>query len=217
MTDSKITVALADDHQIILEGLCMVLSEHPGIHVTGTATSAEDLLALVDANPPEIAVVDISFPSGMDGITATMELTKRHPEVKVLILTMHMEKAKLHEAIQAGAKGFLPKNQSGKELLMALEALHNGHNYFSKELGQVMIDDLLRQAQAIQSQPQQLTDAETEVLNLVAEGLSSKLIADKLHRSIHTVNTHRKNIIAKLKVTNIHEAISWARKNGIMN
>jgi DNA-binding NarL/FixJ family response regulator len=214
---SKITVMLADDHQLILDGLSMVLKEHPHIEVLGTALNGEGLLGLLQIHQPDIAVVDISMPPGIDGIQTAKKIAELHPHVKVLILTMHKDKEKLESAIMANVKGYLLKNHGGTQLLQALEAISEGRNYYSDDLGKVLIQNLVEKAGAgTEKTSGSITDAELEVLMLVARGLASKQIADQLHRSIHTVNTHRKNIIAKLKVSNIHEAITWARRQGLL-
>ena len=203
-------IVLADDHVLVRQGLRRILEDMVGLEIIGEANDGLDLLNLLSRVTPHMVILDIFMPN-LRGIEAIHEIKKIHPDVKVLILTMHKDKEYLYLALSAGAKGYLLKEDADKELFSAIEKLQQGKTYVSPYFSEEIVDDLVQIGRADGKaifEIDLLTSREREVLKLIAEGKSSKEIAALLFISVSTVNNHRASIMEKL---NLNKAIDLAK------
>jgi len=210
---SSYCIILADDHALFRSGVRRILEEVPGVEVIGEAADGLELLALLKEATPNLVILDISMPR-LRGLEAIREIKASHPEVQVLILTMHKDEEYLSYAMSAGAAGFLLKQDADPELLRALTTIRRGQTYFSPAISEV-VSDLLRRRQEPDGTPKEvLTHREREILKLLADGKSSKEIGDLLFISLRTVQNHRANIMRKLKVRRTADLIKSAIQKG---
>jgi DNA-binding NarL/FixJ family response regulator len=208
-------VVLADDHVMFRQGLKRILEDTDGVEIVGEAGDGVELLSLLKRVNPEFVILDISMPN-LSGIEALRKISALHPEVKVLMLTMHKDKDFLHQAIGAGAAGYILKEDADAEIFSALEAISQGQTYVSRLLARELTDDwaqMTREGQKT-SVTEPLTTREREVIKLLAEGKSNKEIADLLFISIHTVVRHRANIMSKLKLKKTADLVRYAIQKG---
>jgi DNA-binding NarL/FixJ family response regulator len=207
-------ILLADDHVMLREGIRKIINETKGMEVVAEASDGLELLSLLKQNPVDMVILDISMPR-LRGIEAAQEIRKIHPQVKTLFLSMYKTKEYLHLALSAGAKGYLLKEDTGSELIHAINAIRNGKTYLSPLISKDIPDDLIsicRGDGRLDSDP--LTPRERQVLKLIAEGKTSKEIAALLFISIHTVNNHRKNIKKKLQILKNADMVKYAIQQG---
>jgi len=207
---SKIKVLLVDDHQIIIDGLKSLLKNSDEIIVAAEANNGREALRILGILSIDVVLMDIDMPI-MNGIDTLKEIGKRGSKVKVIILSMHNEAGMIKSLIEIGAKGYLLKSCTQDELIAAIRKVASRQSYFSTEVTL----SLLNPAQNSQ-QTELLTDRETEIIKLIAEGFSNKEIGNQLFISHRTVDTHRTNLMKKLDVSNIAGLISYAIKNGIV-
>jgi two-component system response regulator NreC len=211
----RICILLADDHQLILDGLNSLLKNREDILVAGEAKNGRDALSLVKLLDPDIVLMDIDMPV-MNGIEALKEIKKASPTTKVIILSMHEESGMIKSLMALGANGYLLKSCSQDELLGAISTVAKGQQYFSQGAVRSLLQMENSPTSAAQELTELLTDRETEVLQLIAEGFSNKEIGAKLFISHRTVDTHRTNLMKKLNVGNIAGLISFAIKKGLV-
>jgi DNA-binding NarL/FixJ family response regulator len=213
----KIKVLLADDHKIFLDGLQALLEAQSEVEVLATAENGQVLLDKMKQHPAEVVLLDYNMP-GMDGLECTRLLRERHPEAKVLVLSMHNTPGHIQKILKAGAHGYLLKNTGKEELLKAIATVKEGGVYYSAEVTETIMQGLQRkEAQATNYQIGSLTEREKEVLILIAEERTSLEIAEELHISKHTVETHRKNLISKLQVRNVSGLVKYAVQQGLVD
>lgn len=193
---STIRVALVDDHRMLLAGLQMLFQSLDFITVVGTATSAAEAYQLVAAERPDVVLLDINLPDA-SGVDVCRRLVEQQPGLRVLALTTLQEKSYVTRMMQEGAAGYVLKNASPEVLTEAITRVHAGKKYFSDE-----IQDLLLQPEPAAPQRPVLTRREKEVLQLIAEGLTSQEMADKLFLSALTIETHRRNLLTKFEAAN---------------
>jgi len=210
------TIVLADDHVLVRQGLRRILAERADLEVVGESSDGLELLNLLNHVIPDMVILDIFMPN-LRGIEAIHEIKKIHPDVKVLILTMHRDKEYLYLALSAGAKGYLLKEDADKELFSAIEKVRQGKTYISPFFSEEVVDDLVQigrgDAKTIfETDP--LTPREREVLKLVAEGKSSKEIANLLFISASTVSNHRASIMEKLNLNKATDLVKYAIRKG---
>lgn len=209
-------IVLADDHVLFCEGIKRIISEISDLEVVGEARDGLQLLALLKQLTPDLVILDISMPN-IRGIEATREIKMTHPDVKVLILTMHKDKDYLYHAISAGADGYLLKEDADTELFSAIETIRQGKTYISPLLTGEVTDDLLRIYRGNHQLPiDNLTTREREVLQLLAEGKSNREIADLLFISVRTVENHRAKIMRKLNLKRTADLVRYAIQKGII-
>lgn len=205
-------IVTADDHILFRSGLRGIIESEAGLEVIGEAGDGVELLKLLHAMTPDLVIVDISMPN-MRGIEALREIRKLYPEVKVLVLTMHRDMSYLHQAITAGADGYLLKEDADPDLFLAIERIRQGKIYVSPHLSEGMIEDWaqIRRGDARTSlQPEVLTPREKEIIKLIADGKSSKEIGNLLFISIRTVERHRANIMDKLQIRKTADLVKYA-------
>ena len=208
-------ILLADDHAIIREGLRSLLDKQPDIEVVGAAEDGRKAMELVRELKPDIVIMDISMPN-LNGIDATRKIVGKLGDTKVIALSMHSSKRFVTEMLKAGASGYILKECLFNELLEAIRVVLSGGIYLSPRITGVVVDDYLKQL-TTENQPQTpaLTEREREVLQLLAEGKSTKQIALQLHVSGKTIESNRRNIMGKLGIHSVAELTKYAVREGL--
>lgn len=208
-------VLLVDDHKIIRDGLRAVLEARPDIEVVGEAADGHEALVLARTLRPEVVVMDVSMP-GLNGIDATAHLASEHPGIKVLGLSMNSDRRYVLAMLSAGASGYLLKDAAADELIRAIQTVASGQTYLSPQISAAIVETALEaRAPAQAATASALTPREREVLQLLAEGRTSKDIAVTLQISVPTVDTHRRQIMSKLKLRSIAELTKYAVREGL--
>jgi DNA-binding NarL/FixJ family response regulator len=206
MKSEKIKVVFADDHGIVRDGLRALFKSDPEFVIVGEATDGQEAVKLVEKHRPNVAVLDISMPN-LNGIEATAIIKKNYPDTKVLILTIHDSEEYIQEMIMAGADGYVVKNAEKREIFDGVRTVASGQTFFSPSVSKVLLESIVRKTrnkETLSLNPDRLTKRETEILRLIADGMTSKQIAEKLSLSVTTVTSHRSNIMKKL---GIHETV----------
>jgi DNA-binding NarL/FixJ family response regulator len=203
---SKIRILLADDHPLIRDGFRSMLGKNDRFEIVGEAANGKELVELANSLVPEIILADISMPL-MSGLEALEQVSKQHPAIKFIILTMHEERQYILNALKAGASGYLLKNIERFELERAIITIFEGGKYFSPIVTNILAETV---AKPEANDPGEVTPREKEVLELVAKGNSTKQVADILGISVRTVESHRINMLKKMKVSNTAELIKKA-------
>ena len=209
-----VRILIVDDHGVLRAGLRALLEDEPDFQVVGEAADGEEGLRQAEALKPDIVLMDISMP-GVDGIEATRRVHASLPNTRVLLLTVHEDKSLLREAIQSGASGYILKRAVESELINAIRAVGRGELYVHPAMTRALLPDL-PQEQAIQARSDSLTAREVEVLKLIALGHTNRQIAEKLHLSIRTVETHRANLMDKLDLHSRVELVRYANQHGLL-
>ena len=216
MKKSKIRILLADDHPLVREGLRSCLIQQKNFEVVGEAADGEETIQLVKAQAPDIVLLDINMP-GMNGLEAARILMKTAPKSKIIILTMHDNKEYVHRMVSTGVQGYVLKDCSPSELIAAIESVYKGEAHFSKQVSQTVLNDYVKTARTKNKKGgTDLSQRESEVLTLIAEGFSNKEIAGKLFVSVRTVETHRERIIRKLDIHTVAGLTRYALMKGIV-
>ncbi len=214
-----ISVLLIDDHKIVLDGLRGMLDSDDRISATTIAQGGAQALEFISQKMPDVVITDISMPC-MSGIELTRKITERFPSVRVIILSMYITPDYIHNAIGAGAKGYLSKEETTKnELIGAILSVMQGKEYYSPSITQSIFNSYLSMAKAHpESDPKpiaMLTLREQEILRLFVEGLSNQEIAKQLSISVRTVETHKSNMMQKLNFKSTVELVKFAIRNGL--
>lgn len=215
---AAVDVVLVDDHQLIRMGITALLSSEEGINIVGEVESAKNVLAQVAFKKPNVVLMDISLDDG-DGIVLTKEVCKNHPEIKVIMLSMHIKEDYIQRSLKAGASGYILKDSPKDELIKAIKEVAKGGTYFAADVSQVMLSSYITKAGDFTGKKKKsngLTNREIEIIRLLADGLSNQKIADLLGISHRTVDTHRTNIMQKVKVKNVAELIKYAIVNKLI-
>ena len=202
-----IRVLLADDHAIVIDGLKAVLSAHNHIRVSGQASNGQEVLDFIEKEFVDVIVLDINMPV-MDGLTCARRIRAKYPEIKIIVLTMYAQKSFIDEMLKIGIDGSLLKNNTGKELKEAIERVCDGKSYY--DLIQTFNDEIN------DHKSHKLGEREVEIVKLVAEGLTSAQIADKLFIAESTVKTHRRNILRKTELNSTSQLVQYALNNGLI-
>ncbi|MEA3120039.1 MAG: two-component system, NarL family, nitrate/nitrite response regulator NarL [Paraburkholderia sp.] len=197
-------IILVDDHPLVRDGLRLRLEGMPGLAVVGEAGNADDALALAQALNPDLALMDVGM-NGMNGIALAGVFHERFPAVRVLMLSMHDNIEYVTQAVRAGASGYVLKDSPATEILHAIAAVLDNRTFFSAGIATRLI-----QASALQTPTARLTPREFEILDALADGLSSKQIAERYRLSVRTVETHRLNVKRKLEIEGQAELIKFA-------
>jgi len=212
-----VRILLADDHGIVRQGLRAVLSRDRSLEVIGETGDGREAVRLAEALEPDIVIMDISMPL-LNGIEAAAQIVKRNLRTGVIILSMHLDETYLVRALHAGAKGYLLKDSAEVDLLAAVQAVAQGRTFFSPAIKETLLEDYVRDMQQrnLQDSYDLLTDREKEVLQLLAEGNSNKEVAALLQLSPYTVESHRTNMMQKLKLHNTAEIVLYAVRKRII-
>jgi DNA-binding NarL/FixJ family response regulator len=210
-----IRVLLVDDHRIMREGIASLLDSEDDMEVVEQADNGRESIALAKKLKPDIIVMDIAMPD-LNGADATRQVLHDNPNIRVIALSMHSDRQFVATMLEAGASGYLVKSSAYKELRQAIRTVMDGHPYLSSEVAEVVVEDYVRNLPSEQkTQTPELTPREREVLQLIAEGHSTKKIAQQLYLSAKTVGTHRRNIMEKLGVNSIAELTKYAISHGL--
>ncbi len=205
---------MVDDHAILRDGIRALIDLNDDVEVVGEASEGKEAIEKAQELAPDVVVMDIAIP-GMDGLEATRRIKKKHPKMQILVLTQHNNKEYVLSAIKAGATGYVPKRALGSELVSAIRAVYRGDSFLYPSAAAALIEDYRQQAEV---EPyDRLTGGEREILTLIAEGHTSRQIADMLYISFRTVQSHRIKIMEKLDRHNRTELIKYAMHKGLVN
>jgi two-component system response regulator NreC len=216
---TPIRVLLAEDHNIVREGLRLLLNAPADIEVIGEATTGQEAIAQAQAHCPDVAVLDIAMPD-LDGIQATAQIRQLCPQTRILILTMHESDAYFFRAVEAGASGYVLKKAASEELITAVRAVARGEAFFYPSVARKLLDSYLGQTHAGQpSGPpgfQDLSEREREIFFLIVRGLTNQEIGEKLVISPSTVQTHRSHVLEKLNLATTVDLVRYAIRHGLI-
>ena len=209
--ESKRKIVIAEDHTILRAGLRALLSGQNGLEVIGEAGDGRESIRKVDTLQPDLLLIDLSMPK-LNGIDAIREIKSQHPEIKIIVLTVHKSEEYIIAALQAGANGSMLKDASQNELLLAIDYVTNGKTFLSPSISGTMVDAVLNTDKKDKPAAvlENLTAREREILKLVAEGNTNKKIADHLCISLKTVEKHRSNLMKKLDLRNTAALTAYA-------
>ena len=214
----KLRILLADDHIVMRTGLRTLLERQPNLEVVGETENGRDTIQLAASLKPDVVVMDVGMPV-LNGIEATRAIVTEHPNIAVVILSMHADESYVMRALKAGARGYLLKDSAPADLLSAIQAVTQNKSFFSPKVSRILAEDyvrVLKQKGAVDSYDL-LTSREREILQLLAEGKANKEVAAALNISPYTVETHRSHILEKLNLHNPAELILYAVRKGIIS
>ncbi len=211
----KIRIVVADDHQLFREGLVNLLESDDAIEVIGEAENGKDAIDKVFELKPDILLTDIAMPE-MNGMEATRHLKKKLPEVKIVALSMHSDKQFVKGMLEAGTDAYLLKNCTHQQLLEAVHSVYNGKKYLSEDITELVISGYLDGSNVVDDKYAELSEREKEIFLLLAEGVSTREIGEKLFISVKTVGTHKQNILEKLDLKNNSDIVKYALKKGLI-
>jgi DNA-binding NarL/FixJ family response regulator len=212
-------ILLADDHEVVRRGLCALLRSQPDWEVCGEAKDGREAVEQTLKLKPEVVILDIGMPN-LNGLEATRQILKANPHVKVLVLTLHDSDQVVQDVLNAGARGFLLKTDAARDLVAAVEALRRDKIYFTPKVASMVLEGYLGRANGAPQQPLsrgRLTPREREIVQLLAEGKSSKEVAVALGLSLKTAETHRSNIMRKLELHSVSDLVLYAVRNNIVH
>lgn len=205
--ENTISVLLADDHPLVQDGIRTRFEDIEDIVIIGVASDGKELIKMTDELLPDVIIADISMPH-ISGLEATRLLSESHPQIKILILTMHDNREYMQNAIESGAKGYILKDQPANEMIDAVRAIHRGEQHFCSSTTEILGNK--------PKSSNDLTKREKAILIELLDGLNNKKIAAKLSISIRTVECHRGNIYRKLDTHSMSGLIRYAKKQGIL-
>jgi two-component system response regulator NreC len=211
-------IVLADDHTLIRAGLRRVVDAEPDLAVVGEANDGREAVSLAEKLKPDVVVMDIGMPN-LNGIEACRQIRAELAETQVVMLSMHSDEGYVLRALKAGAKAYLLKDSAEADLARAIRAAAAGKSFFSPAVGEVLLQDYMRRLERTGGEDsyELLSPREREILQLVAEGKSSKEIANLLNLSVYTVETHRAKLMQKLNLRGVPELILYAVRKGIVS
>jgi DNA-binding NarL/FixJ family response regulator len=213
---SLLRILIADDHEVARQGIRSLLESHAGWEVCGEARDGREAVDLANQLQPDVFLLDIGMPN-LNGLDAARQILATIPEARILILTIHDSEQVVREVLAAGARGFLLKSDAGRDLVAAVEALQNRKTFFTSKVAQMMLDGYLHPHDGSDASGQcVLTPREREVIQLVAEGKSTKEVATALNLSVKTAETHRTNLMRKLDLHSVADLTLYAVRNGIV-
>lgn len=211
-------ILVADDHDVVRRGLKSILQPHPGWEVCGEAHNGRQAVAQAEKLKPDVVVMDISMPD-MNGLEAARRIRKSLPKTEVVILSVHYTDTLVREIVDAGAKGYILKSDADRDLVIAVEAVLNHRSFFTTRASEMLIDGFRQRGKPPEAQTPlkgRLTSREREIVQLLAEGNSSKEVATALGISTKTAETHRSNLMRKLELHSVSELVLYAVRNQII-
>ena len=213
-----IEVMLVDDHEIVKQGIRAVISKESDIVVVAEASNGKDAIELAKEKSPDIVIMDITLPQ-LNGLDASRQIIKQNKNIKILILSMHESRAFIERALSYGVKGYILKDSAASEITHAIREVYSGKYFLSSKISSFVIEGYLykRRKSVKPEKTSELTAREREIVQLIAEGLNSKEIAQRLKLSPKTVLVHRNNIMQKLNLHNQAQLIRFALKDGIIS
>lgn len=209
-------VVLADDHTLVRAGLRKLLESLPEVKVVAEADDGLALLAMVQELQPELALLDIAMP-GLNGLETAARLSRTAPGLRVLMLSMHQNEEYVRQALRNGAAGYMLKDAAPMELALAVRAVLRGEVYLSPSVSKGVVSDYVQRLRSEEPSGTGLTPRQTEVLQLIAEGHSSKEIARRLSLSVKTVETHRSQLMKQLDIHEVAGLVRFAMRNGLVS
>jgi DNA-binding NarL/FixJ family response regulator len=214
-------ILIADDHEVARRGIRALLENHPGWEVCGEAKDGREAVELASRTNPDLILLDIGMPN-LNGLEAARQVLAESPDIAILILTMHDSDQVVREVLRAGARGFLLKSDAGRDLVAAVEALQLQRTFFTTRVSQMVLDGFLDRDPRPENDANDdegsdiLTGREREVIQLLAEGKTSKEVAVTLNLSVKTAETHRTNLMRKLGLHSVADLTRYAVRNGIV-
>jgi len=212
----RITVLVADDHEIVRKGIVALLASEEDIEVIGEARDGHEALSLAETSQPDVVVMDLSMP-GLNGIEATRLIKKRVPATEVLALSMYDDEQYVHRVLTAKAKGYLVKDTAVQELVSAIRAVSQGKAYLSPSISKLVLEHYVSPNRKPEEKTELLSPREKEVLQLIAEGYTTNEIAKKLFLAPKTIGNHRSNIMSKLDIHDVAGLTRYAIHNAIIS
>ncbi len=211
-----IRVLLTEDHWLVRASLKSLLADFEGVEVIAEAGNGREALELVAKHRPTLVLMDISMP-GLNGLEATRRITKDHPDVRVVVLSMHTSEDYVLQALRAGASGYVLKGSAPRELELAIEAVGRGEIFLSPQISRHVIDAFLNRTGDQTSSLEQLTPRQREILQLIAEGKSNKEIAQLLDASVKTIESHRASLMDRLDIHDLAGLVRYAIRHGLVS
>jgi DNA-binding NarL/FixJ family response regulator len=212
---SALRVLLADDHALVRAGLRLIVERFPATEVCGEAGDGHEALRLIDVKRPHVVLMDISLP-GLNGLEVAARITKDEPSVRVIMVSMHVSEQHVRQAFRAGAVGYLAKESTVAELELALRAVTQGQTYLSAAISRGVVDRYLDPSSEERPGPA-LTPRQREIVQLIAEGHSTKEIASRLGLSIKTIETHRAQLMERLHIYDVAGLVRFAIRTGLVS
>jgi DNA-binding NarL/FixJ family response regulator len=220
---NPIRVLIADDHTLVRAGMRALLAQVPEVEVIAEASDGREALQLIATHRPDVVLMDITMP-GLNGLEATVRVAREFPQVRVIILSMHAVEEYVLQALHAGASGYLLKHAAPVELALALKAVVRGETYLSPPISKVVIAQYLQRtrgerdrSRAASAPYEQLTSRQREILQLIAEGHTTKDIAQRLNLSVSTVETHRTELMQRLDIHDVAGLVRYAIRTGLVS
>ena len=221
----KITIVLVDDHAIVRDGIKYLLEEDENLVVIGEGSNGIEAIELVRNLQPDILIIDVRMPE-MNGIEAVKIINKTTTKTRSIVLSMHDSEEYILNSISSNAMGYLLKDASKNEILKAIHTVYNGEKYFSGDISNIIVNNLLKKSSTSEKSPEvsnevldneyNLTKKEVEILHLVILGKTNKEISEELNKSKRTIETHRFNLMKKMKVKNLMELSNKAKKYNLI-
>jgi len=213
----KLRILIADDHEVVRRGLCTLLRAREGWEICGEATDGREAVEMAKQLQPDVVILDIGMPN-LNGLAATRQLSQMDPSCRIIVLTITDSDQVIREALDAGARGFVLKSDAARDLVSAVDALQHNRMFFTSRVNDLVLAGFLDKGGPTDGVPKlpQLTAREREVIQLLAEGKSSKEVASVLNLSTKTAETHRSNIMRKLGFHSIRDLVLYAVKNNII-
>lgn len=212
-------ILIADDHEVVRKGLVALLQQQPDWQVCGEATDGREAVDKAQQLQPDVVILDIGMPS-LNGLEATRQILKTNPLARILILTLHDSDQVVRDVLNAGARGFLLKSDAARDLVAAVEALRRDKTYLTSKVASMVLEGYLKGSTAPTLAPvsrNRLTPREREIVQLLAEGKSTKEVAVALGLSVKTAETHRSNIMRKLQLHSVSDLVLYAVRNNIVH
>jgi DNA-binding NarL/FixJ family response regulator len=213
--DTKVRVLLAEDHTLVRAGFRALLEKVEGVQVIGEVSDGLDALRVAKEGRPDVVLMDIAMP-GMNGLEATKRMRQECPDTKVLMLSMYTNEEYLKEALRAGASGYLLKDADRTELELAIKTVCRGEPYLTAAVAKFTVDAYCRQGEGQAGPLSRLTGRQREILQLIAEGCSTKQIAQRLDLSVKTVETHRAQLMERLEIHDVPGLVRLAIRTGLV-
>jgi DNA-binding NarL/FixJ family response regulator len=220
-TTKPLRILAADDHDILRRGLKQLLTARPGWEICAEAKTGREAVALAEQHKPDVVVMDVSMPD-LNGLEAARRIHKALPKTGIIMLTLHFSDQLVKDIVDSGARAYVMKSDADRDLVNAVEAMANNRTFFTARAADMLLNDFSERNSPVApqppppSQPNRLTSREREIVQLLAEGKSSKEVAVALGISIKTAETHRANIMRKLQLHSVSELVRYAIKNQII-
>jgi two-component system, NarL family, response regulator NreC len=212
---SHVTIILADDHKLVRQGMHSLLTEQPGFEVIGEAANGQEALTLIETLSPDIAILDVMMPT-LNGIETAKLASQRGLTTRIIFLSMHANATYAVRALQSGALAYVLKDSDFSEILQAIENALDGRRYLSKEIADEVFEMLLNADTGKEDSLSTLSPREREILQLIAEGNTNAVVAERLTLSVRTVESHRSNIMRKLRLTSHSDLVKYAINKGLI-